>query len=244
MGQSEDPVELGAHQFISHVTEDAKDVARLQNDLERLGLSPWVARTRMDDKGGRRWREIIRDAIRDGHAFIACFSQAATARDRSYMNEELLVAIDELRLRPRDRTWFVPIRFNECRVPELSIGPGETLLDLHRIDLFPEWLAGVYRIAASLGYGDSEVERWIIDTVKLFDSESEVDRRSWFELLRNTRHTGHCRVRVGSSHYSAAQRLCRCGAFEADGWRNSYAKFNLTDRGRLLLAALTRRQGS
>jgi hypothetical protein len=59
------------------------------------------------------------------------------------MNEELLVAIEELRLRPRDRRWFLPIRLGECSIPANPIGPTETLQDIHHIDLGRDWGRGM-----------------------------------------------------------------------------------------------------
>jgi hypothetical protein len=55
---------------------------------------------------GARWPDAIKNAIRDGKFFLACFSREFNERDRSYMNEELTLAIDELRERPSSRSWF------------------------------------------------------------------------------------------------------------------------------------------
>jgi len=43
------------------------------------------------------------------------------------MNEELAVAIEELRVRSRDRTWFLPVVLAGGEVPDRPIGAGETL---------------------------------------------------------------------------------------------------------------------
>ncbi len=51
------------------------------------------------------------------------------------MNEELTVAIEELRLRPTDRAWFIPVLLDDCEVPDRSIGAGETLRTLQWIKL-------------------------------------------------------------------------------------------------------------
>jgi hypothetical protein len=62
------------------------------------------------------------------------------------MNEELLLAVDELRLRPRDRRWFLPVSFGAGVVPAHPIGAGETLLDLHHIDLAEDWDRGIAKL--------------------------------------------------------------------------------------------------
>lgn len=63
------------------------------------------------------------------------------------MNEELTLAVDELRSRPRDRIWFIPAVFPGGEVPDLSIGAGKTLRDLNYILLSQDtWSANIARI--------------------------------------------------------------------------------------------------
>lgn len=129
------------HVFISYVREDSADVDKLAEQLRHAGVHVWLDRT--DLNVGDRWKDSIRTAIRKGEYFIACFSPAYASRERTYMNEELLVAIDELRLRPRERSWFLPITLGSAEVPARPIGPGETLQDLHHIDLSTNWARGL-----------------------------------------------------------------------------------------------------
>ena len=68
--------------------------------------------------------QTIRKAIREGAFFIACFSKEYHERDRTFMNEELTVAIEELRQRSDDHIWFIPVQLNECEIPNLDIGKG------------------------------------------------------------------------------------------------------------------------
>ena len=55
------------------------------------------------------------------------------------MNEELLIAIEEMRLRPSDRSWFIPALLTPSTIPEIPIGPGESLNDLHWVELYGDW---------------------------------------------------------------------------------------------------------
>jgi tetratricopeptide (TPR) repeat protein len=59
------------------------------------------------------------------------------------MREELTVAIDELRLRSADRAWFIPLILSSCQVPDIAIGTGERLSDLHHVDLSADWTSGI-----------------------------------------------------------------------------------------------------
>ena len=62
------------------------------------------------------------------------------------MNEELTLAIEELRQRSSDKAWFIPVKLNECEVPDRDIGGGETIQDLHYTALYEDWNAGIQRI--------------------------------------------------------------------------------------------------
>ncbi|MGH8626550.1 MAG: toll/interleukin-1 receptor domain-containing protein [Gammaproteobacteria bacterium] len=129
------------HVFISYVRENEAVVDRLYSDLRAHGINVW--RDREAIMPGQRWQSAIRDAIRGGAYFLACFSNEYSARSRTYINEELTVAIEELRTRHLDMVWFIPIRLHECEVPPRSIGAGEDLTHLQWVDLFRNWNAGI-----------------------------------------------------------------------------------------------------
>jgi hypothetical protein len=123
------------HVFISYVREDSDEVNALQNTLEATGIPVW--RDTASLWPGEDWRTKIRQAItHDTLVFIACFSSHSAARQRSHQNEELLLAIDQLRLRKPDFPWLIPVRFDECDVPDLDLGAGRSLGSIQRADLF------------------------------------------------------------------------------------------------------------
>jgi hypothetical protein len=85
---------------------------------------------------GEDWRAKISGAIsRDALVFIACFSSHSAARERNYQNEELFLAIDRLRRRRPDDPWLIPVRFDDCDVPDFELGTGRTFASIHRADL-------------------------------------------------------------------------------------------------------------
>jgi TIR domain len=123
------------HAFISYVREDCERVDKLQQALEAVGVRVW--RDTKDLWPGQDWRRMIRRAITSNAlVFIACFSTHSAARTTSYQNEELVLAVEQLRLRPPDVPWLIPVRFDECEVPDLDIGGGRTLASIQRADLF------------------------------------------------------------------------------------------------------------
>lgn len=123
------------HVFISYIREDSIEVDRLQRLLESAGVRVW--RDTADLWPGEDWRLKIRQAIRDNAlVFLACFSRRGLIRRRSYQNEELILAMDQMRLRPPGEPWLIPVRFDECDIPDWQIGGGRSLAGIQRADLF------------------------------------------------------------------------------------------------------------
>lgn len=154
------------HVFISYVSENLEAASRLRDALEAYGIEVWFDRERI--AVGSRWADAIRDGITQGAFYIACFSEEYSKRSRTYMNEELVVAIEELRLRPFDRTWFIPVMLSRCEIPNRSIGAGETLRSLQWIDLSKNWNDGIRRILAVVQPISSRVD----ELIQALDSES------------------------------------------------------------------------
>ena len=129
------------HAFISYVREDRAQVDRLQGLLESAGIKVW--RDTENLWPGQDWKLEIRRAImHESLAFIACFSENTERRETSYQNEELTLAVEQMRLRRPERPWLLPIRFDDCRLPEFDLGGGRTLDSLQRADLFGPSSAG------------------------------------------------------------------------------------------------------
>src|SRR5262249_49097893 len=127
--------------FISYVREDLVIVDKIAEALRLVGVDVWLDRTHL--KAGDRWVDVIKSAITDGDYFIACFSTAYANRTNTYMNEELLLAIEQLRRRPRARRWFIPITLDSCDIPKYPIGVDETLDHIHRLDFSDDWAKSI-----------------------------------------------------------------------------------------------------
>jgi hypothetical protein len=145
------------HAFISYVRDDSDLVDYIAAVLEANGVAYW--RDKKDIAPGMRWKDAIRKAISDGRYFVGIFSRAWESREKAYANEELILAIEELRSRPTDRAWFIPIKIDACAIPDRTIGAGERLYDINYIDL-PElgWREGLTRLLRALGVADPKVE--------------------------------------------------------------------------------------
>jgi hypothetical protein len=138
------------HVFVSYVREDRGRVDRLQAILEGAGISVW--RDTASIWPGQDWRLEIRDAIRGGSlAFVACFSENSERKESSYQNEELVLAVEQMRVRHPGGLWLIPVRFAVCSIPAFDLGAGRTLDALQHVDLFDgTWEQGVPRILGAV----------------------------------------------------------------------------------------------
>jgi hypothetical protein len=137
------------HAFLSYVREDSHAVDQLQRVLEAAGIAVWRDTSLQP---GEDWRTRIRQAItRDALAFVACFSANSAGKTISYQNEELTLAIDQLRLRRPGTAWLFPVRLSDCVIPDLDIGGGRNLASIQRADLFGEHREeGIARLVAAV----------------------------------------------------------------------------------------------
>ena len=129
-----DDLKVPGHAFLSYVHEDSAAVDQLARVLRAAGISVWRD---SDLNPGDDWRARIRRAItQEALAFIVCFSGNSISKEASYQREELTLAIEQLRLRNPGIPWLLPVRLDECAIPEPDVGAGRTLASIQRADLF------------------------------------------------------------------------------------------------------------
>ena len=151
----------------------ARSSIELATELLSNDITVWLDRNNIEP--GVRWKDAIRKAIQEGKFFIACFSNEYNQRDRTHMNEELYIAIDELRTRPTDRTWFIPLLLNETHIPTRRIGGAEDLSDLQIVNFYENWDEGINRIIRVLGREDPVLSR-ISRLSEILDRSSDRER--------------------------------------------------------------------
>lgn len=141
---------VSGHVFMSYIREDSHHVDQLQEALQAAGIPVW--RDKFDLWPGEDWRTKIRRAITDNAlVFIACFSNASLARSKSNQNRELALAIEQMQLRRPDEPWLIPVRFDDCMIPDWEIGGGRTLGSIQPADLFGDRAdEGAARLVAAI----------------------------------------------------------------------------------------------
>lgn len=134
-----------SHVFISYVRDNKDVVDRLAKALADLGAEVWLDRNEIQP--GTDWKVAIRRAIEQGDYFIACFSKAHRQRKKSEMNEELSIAIGELRKFQHDEAFFISVLLDECEVPDITVEAPRTLRNFQWVPLYMDWGKGIEDIA-------------------------------------------------------------------------------------------------
>lgn len=147
VGMPDSPIQYA---FVSYVREDADQVGKLVSVLQAASIPVWKDTENLGP--GEDWQQKIRKAIEDGSlAFIACFSTSSTQKPKTYMNAELSLAAEQIRLMKPGRVWLLPVRFDDCDLPHFDLGGNRTLDSLQRIDLFgPNREANLGRLIAAV----------------------------------------------------------------------------------------------
>lgn len=139
--------------FVSYVRDNADEVNKICDVLRQNGIEYWIDRDQIAP--GKIWKQVIRDAINGGAFFLACFSKEYNERTATYMNEEILLGIDILRMKHYNSGWLIPIRLSDCEIPQLDIGAGKTLQDLHYLNFYEDWDTGIKRLIDVIKREDS-----------------------------------------------------------------------------------------
>ncbi|MGA2182891.1 MAG: TIR domain-containing protein [Bryobacteraceae bacterium] len=127
--------------FLAYVDEDACHVRRLHDALAAKRFDPWVDKAKL--LPGQNWPRAIETAIHTSDFFIGCFSSRAVVKRGSFQSE-LRFALECARQTPLDEIFLIPVRLEECTVP------ASVSRQIHYVDLFPNWDAGVRRLLAVL----------------------------------------------------------------------------------------------
>jgi len=112
--------------FLCHSHADRAAVHALYSRLKNDGVDAWLDKEKL--LAGQNWEHEIRRAILTSDVVIACLSQGFNKQE-GFRHEELKIALEKANLIPEDETFIIPVRLEECDMPE-------SLRHLHRVDLF------------------------------------------------------------------------------------------------------------
>ena len=134
--------------FLAHASEDKPAVLALYDRLKQAGYKPWL--DKKDLIPGQIWRDEIPKAIKASQIFLACLS-AKSANKQGYIQRELRIALDTLGEMLPGTIFFIPMRLEECEIPDLrSAEVSLNLRDIHRLDYWEE--DGFEQLERAIGY--------------------------------------------------------------------------------------------
>lgn len=101
--------------FLCHSRDDKPAVRELYRRLRSDEIAPWLDEE--DILPGRDWRQEIPKAVRSSDVVIVCLSQGAASK-RGYIQKEIRYALDVADEQPEETIFIIPLRLEECDVPE------------------------------------------------------------------------------------------------------------------------------
>ncbi len=101
--------------FVCYAHEDRDTVRPISLLLRAVGHNAWMDEDSLAP--GSVIKPAIRKAIEDSDFFVACLS-AHSVNKRGFVQRELKMALDVLEEFPEDAIFVVPLRLDNCTVPD------------------------------------------------------------------------------------------------------------------------------
>ena len=101
--------------FLCHASEDKKKVLDVYKRLKQEGFKPWLDKE--DLLPGQYWDIEIPKAIKASDFILIFFSKISVFK-RGYVQKEFKLALNVLEEIPDGQFFVIPVRVDECNVPE------------------------------------------------------------------------------------------------------------------------------
>jgi hypothetical protein len=122
------PISNSQRIFLCHSSRDKKTVRELYHRLLFDGFNPWL--DEQDILPGQEWELEITKSVRSSAVVLVCLS-ANAVNQAGYMHKEIRYALDVAAEQPEGTIFLIPVRLDECDVPE-------RLRRWHWVNLFEE----------------------------------------------------------------------------------------------------------
>jgi hypothetical protein len=101
--------------FLCHSSGDKPAVRDLYHRLRSDGIDPWLDEENL--LPGQNWEREIPKAVRNCDVALVCLSESSVNK-RGYVQKEIKFALDVADEQPEDAIFLIPLRLEECDVPE------------------------------------------------------------------------------------------------------------------------------
>jgi hypothetical protein len=135
--------------FFSYAKEDSSKVEVIYDQFVKAALNPWM--DKRDLQPGDDWESVITQTIKSA-GFVLAFLSMHSVNKRGFVQREIKEALDVAATVPQGKVFIVPVRLEECLVPD-------RLKKWHWINLFDKnGLQKVISLVRSeLGIKDTKV---------------------------------------------------------------------------------------
>lgn len=116
--QSPMPSQQRIQIFLAHASEDKQEVLQLYELLKSSGYHPWL--DVKDLIPGQTWSTEIPKAIKNSDFVILCLSQKSVEKE-GYLQKEFRLALNKYAEKPPGKIFLIPLKFNECQIPDLQL---------------------------------------------------------------------------------------------------------------------------
>ena len=157
--------------FLCHASDDKPVVRELYKRLQSEGFDPWLDEENL--LPGQDWKHEISRAVRDSDVVLVCLSENSVSKT-GYVQREIKVALDVADEQPEGAIFIVPVKLEECVVPDkLSTWHWVNLEDTGG---YERLVAALMRRATDLGI-DIENIATDIENVRgsLYDEEETLE---------------------------------------------------------------------
>jgi formylglycine-generating enzyme required for sulfatase activity len=159
--------------FLSYTRKDQPKVEWLYQQLHGAGFAPWI--DTKDLLPGQRFEYEIKKVIRQSDFFLACLSPNSVDK-RGFIQREIKEALDVLQEKLESDIYLIPVRLEECDVPE-------SLREFHWANLYEA--DGLEKLVQAIRNG-IENQRATIqheDTWQIKSIAEKPEKREWTDPI-------------------------------------------------------------
>jgi uncharacterized protein (TIGR02145 family) len=109
------PVNRSDRIFLCHASEDGSQVEMIHRKLKAARLNPWI--DKKDLPPARDWDAEIGKMLSAARLILIFVSRHLISKN-GYVQREIEIALDILRQMPADSTFIIPVRLDDCSIPE------------------------------------------------------------------------------------------------------------------------------
>jgi CYTH domain-containing protein len=157
--------------FIAHANEDELKARELFAYLEQSGFDPWLDKKKL--LPGQNWRDEIPKALKKSDFFIACLSSQSVSK-KGYIQREFKQALNLLAEMPTGTIYLIPLKLDECEVPDLRQNEyGVNLRDIQWLNYWEE--DGYEKLILSIRHQWDNMQSQNSPTEKIKSSASKIN---------------------------------------------------------------------